>query len=77
MGSGRLPEEAFGSTPFCTDWVDTTESKRLLNYQKRDLGDYIQGRKALLGYRLHLIRLFRPTVRRWLLRKSPYLSPGR
>ena len=29
-----------GSTPFCTDWVNTTESQRLLNYQRRDLGDY-------------------------------------
>ena len=74
VGVGKLPEEAFGATPFCTDWVDTTESQRLLNYQRRDLGDYIQETVALLGYRRHLIRLFRPVVRRWLLGKSPYLK---
>jgi nucleoside-diphosphate-sugar epimerase len=72
MGVGMLPEEAFGSTQFCTDWVDTTESQRLLRYQRRDLGDYVEEMKALLGFRLHLIRLFRPLVRRWLLSKSPY-----
>jgi nucleoside-diphosphate-sugar epimerase len=71
-GVGMLPEEAFGTTPFPTDWIDTTESQTLLDYQQRDLGDYIQEMVALLGYRRHLIRLFRPIVRRWLLKKSPY-----
>jgi hypothetical protein len=66
-GVGMLPEEAFGTTPFPTDWVDTTASQRLLDYQRRDLGDYIQEMTALLGYRRYLIRAFRPIVRRWLL----------
>ena len=72
MGVGMLPEEAFGSTPFCTDWLDTTESQALLDYQRCDLEDYVQEMVALLGTRRHLIRVFRPIVRRWLLRKSPY-----
>ncbi|MDY7041449.1 MAG: NAD(P)-dependent oxidoreductase [Chloroflexota bacterium] len=72
MGVGMLPEEAFGSTPFCTDWLDTTESQRLLDYQRRDLEDYIQEMVALLGYRRYLIQAFRPIVRRWLLSKSAY-----
>ncbi len=76
-GVGMLPEEAFGSTPFCTDWVDTAESQRILNYQRRDLGDYVQEMTALLGYRRHLIRLFRPIVRHWLLKKSPYFRDSR
>jgi UDP-glucose 4-epimerase len=76
-GAGMLPEEAFGSTPFCTDWVETTDSQRILSYQRRDLGDYIQEMIALLGYRRHLIRLFRPIVRHWLLRKSPYFARSR
>ena len=75
MGVGMLPKEAFGSTPFPTDWVDTTESQKLLRYQRHDLGDYIQEMRALLGYRRHVIQLFRPIVRHWLLSKSPhYLS---
>ena len=74
MGVGMLPQEAFGSTPFATDWVDTTESQRLLNYQRRDLGHYVREMRARLGCRRHLIQLFRPIVRHWLLSKSPYLS---
>jgi UDP-glucose 4-epimerase len=79
-GAGMLPKEAFGSTPFCTDWVDTTESQALLQYQTRTFDDYVRDMVKLLGFRRHLIRLFRPIVRRWLLRRSPYLpapSPTR
>ena len=77
FGLGMLPEEAFGSTWFPTDWVDTVESQRLLNYQTRDLGNYLQEMQASLGTRRHLIRLFRPLVRRYLLRKSPYYRQAR
>jgi nucleoside-diphosphate-sugar epimerase len=71
LGVGLLPDGAFGSVPFCTDWLDTSESQRLLQYQRRDLGDYVADMRAVLGYRLWLIRMFRPLVRWWLLRKSP------
>jgi len=77
MGVGMLPEEAFGSTPFPTDWLDTAESQRLLHYQQRDLDDYIQEMVALLGHRRHLIRMFRPFVRWWLLSKSPYFRDSK
>lgn len=73
MGVGMLPKEAFSSTPFCTDWMDTAESQRLLQYQRHDLGDYIEEMVALAGFKRHLIRLFRPIARQWLLMKSPYL----
>ena len=74
MGVGMLPEEAFGSAQFCTDWMDTSDGQRLLGYQQRDLDDYIRDMVAMVGYRRVLIRLFRPVVRRWLLKKSPYFS---
>jgi short-subunit dehydrogenase len=77
MGVGMLPEEAFGSTPFCTDWLDTAESQRLLRYQQRDLGDYTREMTALLGHRRHLVRAFHPLVRRGLLKKSPYFQAAR
>ncbi len=78
MGIGMLPDEAFDTTPFCTDWMDTEESQRLLQYQRHDMDDYVEDMKALLGPRRLLIRLFRPLVRWWVLRQSPYLPrPGR
>lgn len=72
MGVGMLPEEAFGTAPFCTDWLDTTESQRLLHYQRHDFDDYIRDMLSLLGYKRYLIRAFRPFIRMKLLGQSPY-----
>jgi len=72
MGVGMLPEEAFGTAPFATDWLDTAESQRLLQYQTRDLDDYVRDMRSALGLRRHLVSLFRPVARRLVLRRSPY-----
>jgi nucleoside-diphosphate-sugar epimerase len=72
MGIGMLPEEAFGSAPFATDWFDTRESQALLQYQKRTLADYIADMVNQLGWRRELAILFRPAVRAWMLRQSPH-----
>jgi nucleoside-diphosphate-sugar epimerase len=72
-GIGMLPAKAFSRIPFSTDWLDTSESQRLLKYQTRTLDDYLKDMRHLLGWRLPFIRAFRPFVRSWLLRHSPYL----
>ena len=72
MGVGMLPEDAYSTVPFCTDWLDTAESQRLLHYQRDDFDDYVRDLKALLGYRRYLVWLFRPIVRQSLLRESPF-----
>ncbi|MBN1920802.1 MAG: NAD(P)-dependent oxidoreductase [Anaerolineae bacterium] len=77
MGIGMLPAEAFGGGYFPTDWVDSSESERLLHYQQRTFDDYTADMRALLGSKRHLIRLARPFVRAWLLRKSPYWQQRR
>ena len=56
-----------------SDWLDTAESQRLLNYQTHTLDDYLKELRALIGWRLPFIRAFRPFVRSWLLKQSPYL----
>lgn len=72
MGVGMLPEEAFATTPFATDWIDSSETEALLHYQQRDLEDYLQEMRRRLGVKRLLVRAFRPLVRMWLLNKSPY-----
>jgi nucleoside-diphosphate-sugar epimerase len=74
MGVGMLPDGAFSEVAFPTDWLDTAESQALLGYQRRDLSHYLDDMAALLGFRRRLVRAFRPAVRAWLLRKSPYLK---
>ncbi|MGQ9457454.1 MAG: NAD-dependent epimerase/dehydratase family protein [Anaerolineae bacterium] len=73
LGVGRLPEEAFASTPFAVDWMDTSESQRLLDYQHHTLDDYIRDMVQALGLWRYLIRAFRPVARTYLLSRSPYL----
>jgi len=77
MGVGPLPEAAFTSTPFPTDWLDTAESQHLLHYQRHTLDDYVADMAARLGYRRVLVRAFRPLVRYWLLTQSAHLHPDR
>ena len=72
MGVGSLPAEAFATAQFATDWLDTEESQRLLRFQTRGLDDYVRDMSRLLGPRRPFVRLFRPLVRRTLLRRSPH-----
>jgi nucleoside-diphosphate-sugar epimerase len=72
MGVRNLPDSAFCTKAFAVDWMDTRESQRLLKYQQRDLADFADELKDLLGLRRLAVRLFEPFVRRWLLNKSPY-----
>ncbi len=72
IGIGMLPEEAFSDKPFATDWMDTKESEEILHYQRRTIEDYVKDVKRNLGYKIFFIRLFSPTIRYLLLKKSPY-----
>jgi nucleoside-diphosphate-sugar epimerase len=71
MGVGALPDEAFSTEPYCTDWLDTAESQELLGYQRKAFGDAVSETAALLGWRRPLARLLRPAVRSAILRLSP------
>ena len=72
VGVGRLPDNAFGTIPSSLDWIDTTESQRLLNYQKHTFEDWLKERAALLGFKRYIIRALRPIYRGRMLRQSPF-----
>jgi len=72
MGVGMLPDRAFGSKAAMSDWLDTSESQSLLNYQQHSFDDFVRDVASLLGYKRYFISLLRPVVRRWILGKSPY-----
>jgi short-subunit dehydrogenase len=77
MGIGALPDSVFSEEPFATDWLDTRESEQLLHYQRRTLADFTRDVAARLGPRRLLARIFRPFVRAWLIRQSPYVQQAR
>ncbi|MGH9039108.1 MAG: NAD-dependent epimerase/dehydratase family protein [Acidimicrobiia bacterium] len=76
VGVGMLPESAFSTTPYHTDWMDTEESQRLLAFQRHTYDDYLEQLVGVLGWRRHAVRGLRPLVRRWMLRGSPYYRAG-
>jgi len=74
VGLRMLPEEAFPSDPYPTDWLDTTESQRVLKFQRYTLHDYLQDLRVNLGFRRFFVWLFSPIIRAWLLSKSPLMA---
>jgi len=72
MGIGRLPASAFGTQPYCTDWLDTEESQRLLNYQRYSFDEIIQQIAGNAVVQRRLTALVRPIARWFLLRMSPF-----
>jgi nucleoside-diphosphate-sugar epimerase len=77
MGVGMLPESAFriATKPeewYYTDWLDTTESQHLLDYQHHTFDQYIDDLKHAIGFKRHLARLFRRQAQKRLLTQSPY-----
>jgi hypothetical protein len=73
VGVGPLPDEAFTSDDYPSDWLDTEESQRLLQYQRHSVEDICREIDALIGWRKMLVPLVRPFVRRSILANSPYL----
>ncbi|MDF1499180.1 MAG: NAD(P)-dependent oxidoreductase [Anaerolineales bacterium] len=69
-GVGMLPEQVFTQTPYPVDWLDTKESERVLSFQRRTLNDYVQELRKRLGGWRHLIKVFRPVIRAWIMLKS-------
>jgi nucleoside-diphosphate-sugar epimerase len=72
MGIEPLPEEAFSTKAYATDWLDTAESQRLLAYQRHSFDDIAAAVAASLGWRRRLIPLAGPFARSALLALSPY-----
>ncbi len=72
MGIGALPDEAFTTEEYVTDWLDTEESQRLLQYQRASFDDIVREIAALLGWRKYFVPLARPFARRSMLKLSPY-----
>jgi hypothetical protein len=80
IGIGPIPAEAFVRTEvprLFGDWVDTEESQRLLQYQRRCLSDLKDDIRKRLGAVGPLVRLLRPVVTWVLVRSSPYLQRNR
>lgn len=69
-GLGAFPRTAYGSQSFYTDWMDTEESQRLLDYQRHDLSHFRQELDEKLRWTRPAVRLLRGPIRWWMLRSA-------
>jgi nucleoside-diphosphate-sugar epimerase len=72
MGIGPLPDQAFSTAEYATDWLDTVDSQRLLHYQRHTFDEIAAAVSASLGWRRRAATLAGPLVRLMLLRLSAY-----
>jgi len=68
LGLGDFPVEAFGNEPFYTDWMDTSESERLLRYQRHGYPAYAAAIEHRLRWAKLALTRFRSLARSQLLR---------
>ena len=72
MGVDPLPDEAFSTAVYATDWLDTEESEALLRYQRHTFDDIAEAIASSLGWRRRLVSAASPLARSAILRLSPY-----
>lgn len=79
IGIPMLPKKAFFAPKSPEEWhfmhwLDTEESQRLLNYQHRTIDDYIKEYLKSVGFKRHIIKLFKKGITAQFLKASPYYA---
>jgi nucleoside-diphosphate-sugar epimerase len=69
-GVGRFPREAYGTDVYYCDWLDTTESQALLDYQRTTFDAFIAQLRYASRFTRPLARIFSPLIRWFMLRYS-------
>jgi nucleoside-diphosphate-sugar epimerase len=77
MGVDPLPDRAFSTAEYATDWLDTVEGEALLHYQRHTFDDIASALRQSLGWRRPAAVIVAPLVRMLLLRLSPYYRSTR
>jgi UDP-glucose 4-epimerase len=75
MGIGALDDSIFGKGPFYMDWLDTEESQRVLQYQRKTYQQWLQEFRDLMGWRRGLFRLMGPMAR-WSIKRMKPKEPA-
>lgn len=72
LGRNFLPALAFGEGPFHCAFMDTEESNRILRYQRRGFGDFMDRVRRERRMTRLLLTAVRPIARAYLLSRSPH-----
>ncbi len=71
LGLGKAPKRLFGNEPFYTEFMDTEEAQRVLQYQRFTLKDFKNEMNDKFKWIKLLIIPVRPLVRYYIYSKSP------
>jgi nucleoside-diphosphate-sugar epimerase len=69
-GLGELPAEAYGDRVYYCDWMDTSESQALLQYQEHSFDDFIRELRYASRWTRPAVKVLSPLIRRYVLRYS-------
>lgn len=70
----RLPDPYIDDSWYFENFVDTSESQAVLDYQRFDFEDYLLERRRRMGIVKYILPLFAGAARKALLKHSKYLS---
>ncbi len=78
VGLGPLKPEVLRPGPphFFGDWLDTTESQKLLAFQRHSMDDIFSDLEAKVGLKRRLLKIVAPLVNLILERRSPHRTRG-
>ena len=75
MGIGSLPDSVFSQIPLQGGaWMDTTESQKLLKYQRCTYDQHCNEIIESIGIRRNFMQLLSPAIRWYLKRMSPFYN---
>jgi UDP-glucose 4-epimerase len=74
IGLGPLNPQLFRPGPayFFGDWLDTSDSQKLLAFQRHSMDDILSDLKKNAGFKRRLLKIAAPFVKLMLERRSPY-----
>ena len=70
----RQADPAVDESWYYEDWIDTSPSQAVLDYQKHSFEDYLTTLKKNVGFQRHLLKLIAPLITKKLLKDSPYFG---
>lgn len=73
MGIGSLPEKAFGGASYHCCFLSSEKSQAILDYQRHSFEDILSDMERENKFLIFLIKLFRPFVRWFFLKQSPFI----
>ena len=72
IGFGMFNNNFFSTKPYNGDWLDTSESQKLLNYQNHTFSEFLKELKRKMGITGIIIKIFSWPIKKYLQKNSKF-----